>query len=366
MNFDFSEDQKQLKHVVNRLLADNCAVSVVRSAMEKDDGVDWALWETMAGIGLMGTNIPEAYGGSGFGYLELCVVAEEFGRALAPVPFASSVYQFAEYLVQGGTETQKSDLLPQVAAGQLVGTVVLDGGRGHGGAPMSFANGRLSGASPIVVDGGCASWAIVRALDTRSDQDGLFLVNLTAPGVTRTQVQLFDRMHKGVRLELSSAEAEPLAVSGLLDHVRDATAVLLAFEQVGGAERCIDMATDYTRQRFAFGRPVGSFQAIKHMLANMFITATLARSNAYYGAWALATDSDELPVAAATARVSATYAFQECAMNNIQAHGGIGFTWDIDCHLYYRRSNFLAIALGGLSDWEIALVDRLSARPHSI
>jgi alkylation response protein AidB-like acyl-CoA dehydrogenase len=136
----------------------------------------------------------------------------------------------------------------------------------------------------------------------------------------------------------------------------------MAFEQVGGADRALEMARDYALQRMAFGRPIGSFQAIKHMLADMYVSATLARSNAYYGAWALSTGAAELPVAAATARVSATQAFQHCSTNNIQVHGGMGFTWQFDCHLFYRRSNLLALTLGSQSYWEKELIDRMRRR----
>ena len=139
----------------------------------------------------------------------------------------------------------------------------------------------------------------------------------------------------------------------------DRAAILLAFEQVGGSDRALEMARDYALDRMAFGRPIGSFQAIKHMLADMYVSATLARSNCYYAAWALSTDAAELPVAAATARVSATQSFQHCAKNNIQTHGGMGFTWAFDCHLYYRRSNALALSLGSLSTWESLLIERL-------
>jgi acyl-CoA dehydrogenase len=128
---------------------------------------------------------------------------------------------------------------------------------------------------------------------------------------------------------------------------------------VGGADRALEMARDYALERMAFGRQIGAFQAIKHMLADMYVSATLARSNAYYGAWALSAGAAELPLAAATARVSATQAFQHCAKNNIQVHGGMGFTWAFDCHLFYRRSNALALALGSLSAWESLLIERM-------
>nr|MBC8272720.1 acyl-CoA dehydrogenase [Gammaproteobacteria bacterium] len=144
-----------------------------------------------------------------------------------------------------------------------------------------------------------------------------------------------------------------------LKEVYDRAAVLIAFEQIGGARKALDMAVDYAKGRFAFGRPIGSFQALKHMMADMYVALKLAESNCYYAAWALSTDSAELPLAAATARVSATQAYQLCARDNIQVHGGMGFTWEFDCHLYYRRSNYLTLMLGGLSTWEDKLIHAL-------
>ncbi len=145
----------------------------------------------------------------------------------------------------------------------------------------------------------------------------------------------------------------------MLTQVLDRAAVLIAFEQLGGADRALEMGRDYALDRIAFGRPIGSFQAVKHMLADMYVSATLARSNCYYGAWALSTNAGELPEAAASARISATQAFQHCAKNNIQVHGGMGFTWEFDCHMYYRRANALALGLGSQSYWEDALIDRM-------
>jgi alkylation response protein AidB-like acyl-CoA dehydrogenase len=150
--------------------------------------------------------------------------------------------------------------------------------------------------------------------------------------------------------------------SRILNDVQERAAVLQSFEQLGGAQRSLEMAVDYAKQRFAFGRQIGSFQALKHMIADMYVAAELARSNCYYAAWALSTDADELPLAAATARVSAIRAYRLCAKDCIQVHGGMGFTWEVDCHLYYRRANFQALELGSLSTWEDKLVDQLEAQ----
>ncbi len=182
----------------------------------------------------------------------------------------------------------------------------------------------------------------------------------------RTPVQSVDPTRSHTQICFDDAVAGPLGAADegwdIVQRVYDRAAILIAFEQVGGADRALEMARDYALERFAFGRPIGSLQAIKHMLADMYVSATLARSNCYYGAWALSTESAELPDAAATARVSATQAFQHCARNNIQVHGGMGFTWEFDCHLYYRRSNLLAVSIGALSVWEDRLIECLRAR----
>ena len=169
-----------------------------------------------------------------------------------------------------------------------------------------------------------------------------------------TADHLFDRFFRGQDRDAAGCQ--------IARQVLDRAAVLMAFEQIGGADRALEMGRDYALDRIAFGRPIGSFQAVKHMLADMYVSATLARSNCYYGAWALSTNASELPEAAAAARISATQAFQHCAKNNIQVHGGMGFTWEFDCHMYYRRSNAMALALGSPSYWEDALIDRMRKR----
>ena len=182
----------------------------------------------------------------------------------------------------------------------------------------------------------------------------------------RKALQSLDPTRGQAEIKFDGTPAEPLGPANegwsLLSQVLDRAAVLIAFEQVGGADRALEMGRDYALDRMAFGRPIGSFQAIKHMLADMYVAATLARSNSYYGAWALSTNASELPEAAATARISATQAFQHCSKQNIQVHGGMGFTWEFDCHLYYRRSNALALGLGSLSYWEDRLIDRMRRR----
>jgi acyl-CoA dehydrogenase len=371
MEFDFSPDQRQLKDQARRFLADHCDRNAVRAVLDGPQSFDAALWKGLAAQGYLGAAIPEAYGGLGAGYLALCVVAEELGRAVAPVPFSSSIGLAAELLLQAGSEAQKQRWLPALASGQMIGCLALAERPGRitaASVTSSAQHGRLSGIKLPVADGDIADFAVVAAHDAGGDPTALslYLVRLDAEGVQRETLPGIDPTRSQARISFSQVQAEPLGAAGTgwptLAAVFDRAAVLMAFEQIGGADQALETACAYAQERFAFGRPIGSLQAIKHMLADMYVAATLARSNAYYGAWALSTASPELPEAAATARVSATQAYQHCARNNIQVHGGMGFTWAFDCHLHYRRANMLALALGGPSQWEDLLIARLRQR----
>ena len=231
---------------------------------------------------------------------------------------------------------------------------------------MSASGGTLNGVKKPVPDGAIADFAIVAARTGSTGRDAdisLFLVDLKAGGVEVRSLTNIDPTHDQAELTFKNCKAEPLGAAGdgwsVLTQMLDRAAVLMAFEQVGGSDRALEMGRDYALDRIAFGRPIGSFQAVKHILADMYVSATLARSNCYYGAWALSTNASELPEAAAAARISATQAFQHCSKNNIQVHGGMGFTWEFDCHMYYRRANTTALTLGSLSYWEDQLIDRM-------
>ena len=366
MDFEFSQEQQELRSQVRRFFEEQCPPSAVRSVLDGKARYDRELWAGMARMGLMGIVVPEQYGGLGLTYLELCVVAEELGRVLAPVPYSSSIYLAAELLLHAGSEEQKARWLPRICAGEAIGTLALAEGPGPMTAPSittTAHNGTIAGTKYCVPDGSIADLAIVAARDAQGVS--LYLVELDASHVMRDTVETVDPSRDHANVTFSGAAAEPLGQPGegwaMIETVFDKAAVTMAFEQIGGADRAIGMGRDYALDRMAFGRAIGSFQAIKHTLADMFVSATLARSNAYYGAWALSTAAPALPQAAASARLAATRAYQECALNNIQVHGGIGFTWELDCHLYYRRSNLLALALGASGEWEGKLIDRIEA-----
>jgi acyl-CoA dehydrogenase len=367
MNFDFSADQKSLREQARKFLGEHASSPRVRRILEGAAPYDAELWRGMGEMGWIGTAIPEAHGGAGFGHLELCVIAEELGRSLAPTPFASTIYLAAEALQLAGSDAQRKRWLPRIAQGEAIGCLALAEGA-QVATPANLATrvegGRLSGVKVPVLDGDVAHVAVVLA---RQDDGraGLFLVDLSGPGVSRAGVTTVDPTRSHARIAFDAAPAEPLGASGqgwpLLERLLDRAAVLVAFEQLGGAQASLDMAREYALGRFAFGRQIASFQAIKHKLADLYVGIELARSNAYYGAWALSKDAPELGVAAAAARVAASEAYYQAAKENIQVHGGMGFTWEFDCHLHYRRAKLTGLMLGSARRWKDLLITRLEA-----
>jgi len=367
MNFEFSAEQNLLRDQARAFLSDNCPNELSRRILEGDTCAADSLWQEIAALGWMGTNIPEEYGGIGLGALELCVIAEEMGRALAPSPFSSSVYLATQALLLAGNEQQKNDWLPKLADGSAVGTFAVAEGPGNVTAhslECAVTQQKLSGTKFPVPDGCEADFAVVLAKE--ETEPTLYLVPLGGPTVARKSVTSLDPTRPQATLTFTDAQAQRLGSQGsgfaTMDELFNRAAIYFAFEQVGGALVALDHACDYALNRFAFGRAIASYQAIKHKLADMYVAATLARSNCYYGAWALSTDAPELALAAATARVSAMDAFDECAKENIQTHGGMGFTWEFDCQLYYRRSRALAVNLGNKLQWENKLIGALEER----
>jgi len=368
MDFDFSDDQKFLKTEARKFLDARCPVTVVRGVLDDPaKAYDEGLWKGVAEQGWMGAAIPEEFGGLGLGGIELCAIAEELGRSLAPIPFASTVYFVAEALMMAGSQEQKARWLPKIAAGEIIGcfaTVERPGTLTDAQVQARVEGGKLTGVKIPVTDGDVADLAVVLAKE--AGQSALYLVELNGPGVTRETLQTLDPTRDAAKLTFAGAPAERLGEAGeglaMAEAVMNRAAVLLSFEQVGGADRALEMAKSYALERYAFGRQIGSYQAIKHKLADIYIKNELARSNAYYGAWALGDGVAELPVAAAAARVAASEAFWFAAKENIQTHGGMGFTWDVDCHLFYRRAQQLGLVAGGAKAWKERLVSQLERR----
>jgi hypothetical protein len=368
MNFDYSDDQRFLQAEARKFLDARCPPAVTRRVLNDSAmSYDTDLWKAIVEMGWAGTAIPEAYGGSGLGRVDLCAIAEELGRVVAPIPFASTVYVFAEAVLKYGNESQKAMLLRGVASGAVIGCLATVEGPGPllaDAVKTKVAGGRLYGLKTPVIDGDIATHAIILAQAEAGL--GLYVVDLADPAMSRQRLDTLDPTRSIAKLTFEGATCAALGTEGegdvLLSSILDRAAVLMAFEQVGGAGRCLEMARDYALQRYAFGRPIASYQAIKHKLADMYVKNELARSSAYYGAWALDTDARELPQAAAAARLAASGAYDFAAKENLQTHGGIGFTWEMDCHLHLRRSRQLGLALGGAPVWRERLVRRLERR----
>lgn len=372
MNFDFPDELKMLREEARGFLTEKCPRSVPRRVLDSDEPYDRGLWLEMAALGWTGASVPEAYGGSGLGALAVCVLAEELGAAIAPVPFSSSVYGAVAALLAGGSEEQKVRHLPTLADGSRIGCVALADRLGVQDYAQPLArlsgDGRITGTKLAVPDGDIADLAIVTAQDSTRGA-ALVLVDLSGTGVRRETVKTFDPTRSHATLHFDGAKAEVLAglrgAAGIRKLI-DRMAAYMAFEQVGGAQACLDMARDYAMERYAFGRPIGSFQAIKHKLADIYVAVEIARSNAYYGAWALSTDAAELPLAASVARIAASDAGWLAAKENVQVHGGMGYTWEGDAQLYYRRAKLLGLTLGSTREWKRRLTGELKSSNASL
>jgi alkylation response protein AidB-like acyl-CoA dehydrogenase len=358
VNFAFSEEQEELRKSVRRFLDDKSPESEVRRLMETTEGYDPAVWSQMAQqLGLQGLAIPEEYGGSGYSYVELIVVLEEMGRSLLCAPYFSTVALAANALLASGDDQAKKDLLPGIASGETIATVAFteDSGRwdeeGITATATRSSSGEgwtLDGHKMFVIDGHTANLIIVAA---RTDAGvSLFAVDGSAAGLTRTALSTMDQTRKQARLELSSTPARLIGSEGqgwvILSKMLDLAAVALAAEQVGGAQKVLDMSVEYAKVRVQFGRPIGSFQAIKHKCADMLLEVESAKSAAYYAGWAAAEDNDELPVVASLAKAYCSDAYFHSAAENIQIHGGIGFTWEHPAHLYFKRAKSSELLFG--------------------
>ena len=368
MNFDFSEEQKLLRTTARDYLEDRAPLGLARSILETQAPMSRELWEGVAEMGWLGAVIPEAWGGGGFGHAELVLIAEELGRALAPVPFVTSA-AVAEAILVAGTDEQRRRHLPGFANGDRIGTLALAEARGvvrpEGIRTRHRRDGTLDGAKIGAPDGAAANLALALA---RSDSGGLVLVLADLEEVARTADESIDPSRPCAGLAFDATPAEPLGSGdedgwSLLRRILDRAAVLQSFEQLGTAQRALDLTREQILDRHAFGRPIASFQAIKHRMADLYATLEIARSNCYFAAWALANDDPGLPLAACTARVAASQACTEASVEMVQLFGGAGFTWELDCHLFYRRAQTLALALGPPGEWRDRLVDCLATDP---
>jgi alkylation response protein AidB-like acyl-CoA dehydrogenase len=356
VNFAFSEEQEELRRSVRRFCEDKSPETEVRRLMETTEGYDTAVWEQMASqLGLQGIAIPEEYGGSGYSYVELTVIFEEMGRALLCAPYFASVALAANLLATSGDEAAKKDYLPGIASGETIATVALAEASGRWDeAGVTLAATRagdswtLTGEKLYVLDGHIANLVLVAARTAAGVS--VFAVEAGASGFTAEPLSTMDQTRKQARLRFDATPARLIGTDGegwtAISKMLDLAVVALAAEQVGGAQRVLEMAVDYAKNRVQFGRPIGSFQAIKHKCADMLLEVESAKSAAYYAGWAAAEDNDELPVVASLAKSYCSEAYFHATAENIQIHGGIGFTWEHPAHLYFKRAKSSELLFG--------------------
>ena len=356
MNFAFSEEQEELRKTVRSFLDQKSPETEVRRLMETDEGYDPAVWKQMGEqLGLQGLIVPEEFGGSGYSYVELGVVLEEMGRALLCAPYFSTVVLAGNTLLHSGDDAAKKDYLPGIASGETIATLAFTEPSGkwdEAGITMEATKKGdgwvLNGTKSFVLDGATASLILVAARTGKGVS--LFGVEGDASGLTRTALSTMDQTRKQAKLEFNGTPARLIGTEGdgwkTLSTVLDLAAVALAAEQVGGAQKVLDMSVEYAKVRIQFGRPIGSFQAIKHKCADMLLEVESAKSAAYYGMWCASEMNDELPSVASLAKAYCSEAYFHSAAENIQIHGGIGFTWEHPAHLYFKRAKSSELLFG--------------------
>ena len=377
MTFAFSDEQHELRRGLRRFLEEKSPSRQVRRLMETDEGYDGAVWSQMAQqLGLQGLTIPEEYGGAGGGPVEQLIVLEEMGRALLCAPYFATAVLAVNALRASGDAAAQREFLPGIAAGTTIATLAVpeeDGRWSPDGlqtrARRSGDGHVLDGSKSFVLDGATAD--LVLAVAQAGEGPTLFAVDGHDARVSRRLLHTIDMTRKQAALVFDGVPARLVGTAGgagrIVAKTLQLASVALAAEQVGGAQRCLDMSVDYAKLRVQFGRPIGSFQAIKHKCADMLLEVESAKSAAYYAAWAAADGSAELPLVASLAKAYCSEAYFHVAAENIQVHGGIGFTWEHDAHLYYRRAKSSEVMLGSPTHHrEIAatyLIDGAGAPP---
>ncbi|MBI4898342.1 MAG: acyl-CoA/acyl-ACP dehydrogenase [Actinobacteria bacterium] len=365
MDFAFNEEQREIQAAATRLMGETASLDRVIELSGTGEGWSREDYAQLAELGWTGLHVPEQYGGVGLGYVELVVVLEQMGMALYPSPFFASVCLAANALIEGaavaGLSDENAALLTAIAAGEQTATLAYCEPGGRYRPPDVKLTARadggdfvLDGAKNYVVDGHTADAIVVVA--RTGDADGeiaLFSVPGDAPGLTRAPAHAVDETRKlatlafdGVRVPASAAIGEPGEAWPLLNTTMQLGGVALAAESLGAAQHCFDTALAYTKDRFQFGRPIASFQAVKHICADMLMSVEQSRSAAYYAGWAAASKRDELPVVGPLAKAQVHDAFWDVARMSIQLHGGIGFTYEHEAHYYYRRATASRAMLG--------------------
>jgi alkylation response protein AidB-like acyl-CoA dehydrogenase len=370
MDFALSSEQDDFRRTVCKFLADRSPLAKVRLVAEADPGYDPQLWSTMSDqLGLAGLLVPLQYGGSDASVVEAAIVMEELGRSLAPSPFFATAVLGVTAILLAGHDGQKNELLPLIASGKRTVAVAFTDGDRAGAANSAVMNTSRSGAittltgtTTQVIDGHYADIIIVVGAADDPARLQLHLMDGGAVGLRRTRVETLDATRPMATLEFDGVSAVPLGdpiTRATLSHLIDVANTALAAEMVGGTEAAMTMAVDYAKIRVQFNRPIGSFQSIKHRCAEMAIELDTARAAALYAAYVAAEGSQELALVAPLAKATAASAFDFAASWNIQIHGGIGFTWEHDAHLYYRRAVADKVLFGSMQDQWLQLADRI-------
>ena len=373
MNLGVSAEQRELRDSVRRFLADRAPMSRVRELMETPDGTDRQVWQQAgAQLGLPGIAIPEAYGGAGFTFAEQAIVLEELGAALYGGPYLASAVLAATALLAASDEAARRELLPGIASGQTVATLAFtedDGSWDPEAIRLAATRGEGSPDSPWMLDGHKSfvlnghTADLILVVAASGPGLSLFAVDAGTAGLGRRMLPTLDQTRKLARLEFDAVPGRligaPGEAGGVLDRTLDVAAIALAAEQLGGAQRVLDMAVGYAKTRHQFGRPIGSFQAIKHRCADLLLEVESLRSAVAYAAAAVAENSAEVPVVAALAKAYASDVYFHVAAENIQIHGGIGFTWEHDAHLYFKRAKSSELFLGDASYHREHLAERI-------
>ncbi|MFQ5417502.1 MAG: acyl-CoA dehydrogenase family protein [Myxococcota bacterium] len=364
MDFAFTDEQEELRSCARSFLAEHSSSEHVRRAMESELGYDPQLWKQIGGeLGWTSVIIPEAYGGLGLGYVELVALLEVMGGALLCSPFFASICLAGNALLVAGSDVQKRQHLPGIAAGETRATLACpEAACGWNLAAIETtareAGGEyvLDGVKTYVLDGYCADLLIVAARAPGSEGAegvGLFAVPGDAPGVLRRALPTVDQTRRqaevslrGVRVPRSAVLDAGAGAWTALEKTLGLACIALSAEQVGGAQKCLDLSVAYAKERVQFGRPIGSFQAIKHKCADMMVEVESARSACYYAGCVAAEDGDELDVVASLAKAACSDAYFHSAADSIQIHGGVGFTWEYDVHLYFKRAKSSESLLG--------------------
>ena len=361
MQFSFTAEQQEFRAVLRRYFEERSPTSEVRRQMESETGWDRARWRELNDqLGLCGVHVPEAHGGQGFGPVELGIVMEEMGRALVCAPYFASTVLATTAILNAASEAEKDVLLPPIVAGETVATLAFTEPNGQWDAEgiettatPDGAGYRLDGVKSFVLDGAAADLILVLARRPGSSGEAglsLFTVKAEAAGLARRPLKALDATRRIARLEFKGVAAELLgeAEGAAAPFARTMTlaAICLANEMMGGAERLRESALEYAALRYQFGRPIASFQSMKHKQADMLLDVELAKSAAYYAAEAAAEDDPETPALASLAKAAASEAYLQTAIHTIQIHGGIGFTWDNDTHLWFKRAKSSEVFLG--------------------